>query len=100
MYNKIMRYKNKMNEITIKIDRGFGLDPNDSTILWEEKERLRKELEETKAILSDCLEEQGSKPMIDKLTAEIARLQDVVVSLRVQLDYNVDGDARYTANME
>lgn len=74
------------------------LSANEALLLWEEKERLRIELERALAVAADVAEEDPSSRAA--LLTEVHRLQEVVVSLRLHLDWSINGETRYTSVME
>jgi hypothetical protein len=75
-----------MKEIQRRVYGGLPLHGYEAETLWEEKERLRLELERVLLVLRDCIEEYGAAPALRELeafkaavkaTAEIEKLWPV-----------------------
>jgi len=58
-----------MKRIAKRVFHGQPISGWEAEVLWEEKERLRLELERVQAVLHDCIEEHGAGPALRELEA-------------------------------
>ena len=89
------RGHNRLKQALHRIENRNGGD-YDALVLLDSYNIVLKELEEAKDVLKDVLEERGLKHILD----ENERLKGVITSLRMSLDWDTEGESRYTALME
>jgi len=91
-------------EILARVRRDVynGTDPrwSDVRAVLYEFDETAKRLQELTAVFYDRAEEAGLQAELARRDAEIAELQQAIISLRLALDWRVDGAERYTSIME